>query len=153
MTTVVVALPFPALTRPPGTAEGEAEGDAEGDAEGATAGPPETHVTVAVPDRLSETRFTRATPSFVWPWGSTRPRVVKHWTTVPSGHGIPAGSMQKAEITDTPPLAAMKGGLAKSVSVDPGGAVRSALAQVRGARARSRTPSHIAALPAGRLTA
>jgi hypothetical protein len=99
MTTVVDALPFPEM--PPPTATGE--GEAEGDTEGATAGPPETHVIVAVPDRLSETRFNRATPSFVWPSGSTRPRVAKHCTKVPSGTGFPLGSMQKAEITETPP--------------------------------------------------
>src|SRR5262245_64752932 len=34
---------------------------------GVGASPPDTPVTVAVPERLSDTRFTRATPSFVLP--------------------------------------------------------------------------------------
>jgi hypothetical protein len=79
MTTGVDALPFPEV--PPPMAAGVVEpGVVElvGGVEEATAGPPETQVTIAVPDRLSETRFNRATPSFVSAWGSTRPRVVKH---------------------------------------------------------------------------
>jgi hypothetical protein len=78
MTTVVDALPFPEM--PPPVAAGRVvPGVVEvGAVEAATAGPPETQVTVAVPDRLSETRFKRATPSLVSASVSTRPRVVKH---------------------------------------------------------------------------
>jgi len=89
-----------------------------------SAGAPDEQVTVAVPERLSDTRLTRATPSLVFPCSSTRPSVVKHWMTVPSATGVPAGSITSALMTDTPPLAGMNGGLAKSVTVDPGAAVR-----------------------------
>jgi hypothetical protein len=97
-------------------------GEAVGVGTGA-AGAPDTQVTVAVPERLSETRFMRATPSLVFDCSGTLPSVVKHWITVPSGTGVPAGSIKSALMTDTPPLAGMKFGLANSESAVPGGAV------------------------------
>src|SRR6266702_997317 len=83
----------------------------EADGPGA-APPPENPVTVAVPDRLSDTRLTRAMPSFVFASPSTRPRSVTKKMTVPFGTGVPAASITTAVITDTPPLAGMEGGLA-----------------------------------------
>jgi hypothetical protein len=102
----------------------------EGDAEGAAGGPPDTTVIEAVPERLSETKFTRTIPSLVLPSGSMRPRLVKNCATVPSGTGTPEGSMIRAEITETSPNAATNGGFGKQLIVDPGGAVKSPLAQV-----------------------
>jgi hypothetical protein len=99
----------------------------DGDGEGAGVGtepPPETAVTVAVPERVSEIRLTRTTPSLVFPCSWIRPRLVKNCTTVPSGTGVPAGSITRAEITDTSPFAAMNSGFAKQESSEPGGAVR-----------------------------
>ena len=65
--------------------------------------PPETAVTVAVPDRLSETRLTRTTPSLVLPCSSTCPRSVKNCTTVPSSAGWPVALSTRPEMTDTSP--------------------------------------------------
>src|SRR5438093_1858330 len=84
--------------------------------------PPENALTVAVPDRLSETRLTRTTPSLVLPCSSIFPRLVKNCTTVPSGTGSPVALSTRPEITETSPWAAMNSGLAMSVIVDPGGA-------------------------------
>jgi hypothetical protein len=92
--TVVEQLPVPLLTPPP---------PGEGEAEGATAGPPDTTLIEATPDRLSETKLARATPSLVFVWGSIRPRVLKNKARVPLGTGNPAGSVIKTEITDTSP--------------------------------------------------
>ena len=55
-----------------------------------TAGPPEMAVTFAVPERLSAIRFTRTTPSFVFPCSGIFPRLVKNCTTVPSATGVPS---------------------------------------------------------------
>src|SRR6266487_5405460 len=95
-----VAIPKESRTTGLGVAVGEADGPG-------TAAPPENPVTLAVPDRLSDTRLTRAMPSFVFPWLSTRPRSVVKNTTVPFGTGVPAGSITIAVMTDTPPLAGM----------------------------------------------
>src|SRR5438093_2143736 len=92
--------------------------------------PPETAVTWAVPEWLSETRLTRATPSLVFPCSSMRPRVVKNWTTVPSATGVPVASITKAVITETSPWAAIAGGFAVTVRLEPGGAVMIAWLQV-----------------------
>src|SRR6185503_16619589 len=101
---VAVAEALPVMG--PGAVMGEEDGVGAG-----TAAPPDTALTVAVPDRLSETRLTRAAPFLVFPSrGSIRPSVVKNWTTVPSGTVVPAGSMTKAVISDTPPLLGMKSG-------------------------------------------
>src|SRR6266545_3849833 len=106
-------------------------GEAVGEGAGPTAAPPETAVTLAGPDRLSEMRLARATPFLVLAsWGSMRPSVVKNWTIVPSGTVVPAGSVTKAVSTDIPPLFGMKSGLAIRVRVESGGAVMSAPAQV-----------------------
>src|SRR5262249_28100596 len=45
--------------------------------------PPDVAVMWAVPDRLSDTKFTRQTPSFVFPCSGMLPRFVKNWMTVP----------------------------------------------------------------------
>src|SRR6185436_20066694 len=134
---------------PPGDAVGVVEGDGDGDGlgAGASAGPPDTHTTWAVPERVSEMRFSRATPSFVLLCSSMRPSVVKHWRMTPSAAGVPAGSMTSAEMIDTPPLEGMKGGFANRVTVEPGGAVRIAWWQVAFHRARpasTRVPSRLA---------
>jgi hypothetical protein len=140
--TVVEQLPLPLLTPPPPPGEG--------DAEGATAGPPDTTVIEADPERLSETKFTRTTPSLVFPWGSMWPRVLKNCATVPSGTANPAGTVIRAEITETSPKAAMKGGFGKQAIVDPGGAVKSALAQVSWVAAQSRSRPLRASIIMGR---
>jgi hypothetical protein len=90
---------------------------------------PETAVTSATPERVSEMKFTLATPSLVSPSRSTLPIVAKNWTTVPSGTGVPAASVTTAETTDTPPFAGMNGGFAKSVIVDSKGAICGTSAQ------------------------
>jgi hypothetical protein len=93
--------------------------------------PPDVAVTVATPERLSDTRFTRTTPSFVFPCSGIVPRSVKNWTTVPSATGVPAGSIKRAEMTEEPPFAGMKPGFAFMVRVVPAGAVMIAWLQVK----------------------
>src|SRR5437867_4484332 len=95
---------------------------------------PVNAVTVAVPDRLSETRLTRTTPSLVLPCSSIFPRLVKNCTTVPSATGIPVAFRMRPEITETSPWAAMNPGLAmrepSGANFEPGGAVMIAWLQV-----------------------
>jgi len=131
-----------------GATDGEAEGlgfglgvglglpPGEGEEATTVDPPPEIAVTVAVPERLSETRFARAMPRVVGAWGSIEPSVVKNWTTVPSAAGVPFGLVTTAVMTETPPCAGMKRGLAKTAMVEPGGAVRIVEWHRRAARPR-----------------
>src|SRR5882762_7393937 len=114
--------------------------------EGPAAALPENAWTVAVPDRLSEIRLTRTTPSLVLPCSSIFPRLVKNCTTVPSGTGSPVAFSMRPVITETSPWAAMNSGLAMSVSpanVDPGGAVMIAWLHVPRRRTRSNTAAFL----------
>src|SRR4029453_2223754 len=64
--TVAVAEALPVMG--PGAVMGEEDGGGAG-----TAAPPDTALTVAVPDRLSDTRLTRAAPFLVFPSGGSIP--------------------------------------------------------------------------------
>jgi hypothetical protein len=153
VTATVSALEQPTLdawstrTQPVADATGDGEGEGEGDGVvlggvvvGVVAGPPEKAVTHAIPERLSATRFTRATPSIVVAWSLICPRFVKNWTTVPSATPIPSGRVTRTVMTETPPFAAMNGGCADRKRVDPAGAVKITgwhVSRVRQARERS----------------
>src|SRR5712691_11184033 len=115
--------------------------------EGPATAPPENAWTVAVPERLSETRLTRTTPSFVLPCSSIFPRLVKNCTTVPSATGYPVAFRMRPEITETSPCAAMKPGLAMrepaGANFEPGGAVIIAWLHVPRSRTRSSTAAFL----------
>ena len=94
---------------------------------------------VAIPERESATKFTRATPFFVLAVsGSSRPRFVKKNTSTPSGTNVPAGSTRIAVMTDEPPFETTNVGFAISVIVLPGAAVSGTLSQPPSASAPAR---------------
>ena len=102
---------------------------------------PEIAVTLATPERASDTKLTAATPRTVFPTGSMRPRFVKKSTSVPSGTSVPAGSVTTAVTTAIPPFAITNGGLTCRKSVEPLGAVSGAASQLA-----STTPATAAAV-------
>jgi hypothetical protein len=118
------------------TGVAEAEGVALGDAPGAVvpgvavAGPPETAVIHAVPERESDTKVARATPSPVLAWSSMWPRFVKNWTTVPSETICPSGRVTNAVTREDPPFVGTNIGFALVEIDEPAGAVKGTHLQV-----------------------